>query len=167
MDRLEHLDQQSLLDRGIKGVLLDRDNTLTAWGSREISPARREWIERAKTHFALCIVSNTVKGSRLKAIGAELGIPVVARWGLGRKPFGGGIRAALRLTGTTPEETVIVGDQVFADILGGNRLGLFTVWVPPLNHHEFLSTMCMRGLERMALKHLGCAIPTRSEPEHG
>jgi len=167
VDRLEDLDQQMLLDRGIKGVLLDRDNTLTPWGSREVSPARREWIERAKAHFKLCIVSNTIKGKRLSAVGADLGLPVVARWGLGRKPFGGGIRAALKITGTRPAESVIVGDQIFADILGGNRVGLLTVWVPPLNQHEFVSTMCMRGAERLVLNHLDCEIPRRPETENG
>jgi uncharacterized protein len=167
LDRLENLDQQRLLDRGIKGVLLDLDNTLCPWGSREVSDGRREWVERAKRSFKLCIVSNTFKGKRLHAVGQDLSIPTVARWGLGRKPGGGGIRAALKIIGATPADSVIIGDQIFADILGGNRVGLLTVWIPPLDPHEFISTMCMRGAERFVLQRLGCEIPVQTEPEHG
>ena len=147
-------------------MLLDLDNTLCAWGNREVSDPRREWIERAKKNFRLCIVSNTFKGQRLCAVGEDLSIPTVARWGIGRKPFGGAIKAGLKITGTKASESVIIGDQIFADILGGNSAGLLTVWIPPLNQHEFISTMCVRGAERAVLKSLGCEIPVCSEPEH-
>lgn len=167
VDRLEHLDQQELLRRGIKGVLLDLDNTLCAWGQREISEPRRAWLEQAKRDFRLCIVSNTFKGGkRLCAVGADLGLPTVARWGLGRKPFAGGIKAALRTTGTAPAQTAIIGDQIFADILGGNRLGLLTVWIPPLDRSEFLTTQCIRGAERKVLERLGCEIPVCERQSH-
>ena len=167
VDRLESLDQQMLLDRGIKGVLLDLDNTLCPWGSREVTDPRRDWIEQAQGRFKLCIVSNTFKGRRLCAVGADLGLPTVARWGLGRKPFGGAIKAGLKITGTRPQETAIIGDQIFADILGGNSVGLLTVWIPPLDQREFISTMCVRGAERLLLKRLGCEIPVCSEPDNG
>lgn len=167
IDRLESLDQQELLDRGIKGVLLDLDNTLCPWGSHLVADSRRDWIKRAQANFKLCIVSNTIKGRRLCAVGADLGIPTVARWGLGRKPFGGGIQAGLKITGTRPEESAMIGDQIFADILGGNSAGLLTVWIPPLQPKEFVSTMCLRSAERLVLKRLGCEIPVCPEPEHG
>ena len=164
IDRLENLDQQMLLDRGIEGVLLDLDNTLCAWGRRDVTDPRREWLARAKDNFKLCIVSNTFKGGkRLCAVGADLGLATVARWGLGRKPFGGGIKAALKITGTSPERTAIIGDQIFADILGGNSVGLLTVWIPPLNQREFISTRCVRVAERVVLKRLGCEIPVCGE----
>lgn len=163
LDRLEHLDLQLLAERGIRALLLDLDNTLCTWGSRELSGPRREWVESARRRFRLCIVSNTVLGRRLRAVGADLQLPTVARWGVGRKPFAGAIRAGLKITGSAPQETAIVGDQVFADILGGNRLGLLTVWIPPLDPREFISTMCVRGAERLLLRHLGCTIPARQE----
>jgi HAD superfamily phosphatase (TIGR01668 family) len=166
IDRLENLDQQMLLDRGIKGMLLDLDNTLCPWGSREVSDPRREWIVRAKESFRLCIVSNTFKGKRLCAVGEDLSIPTVSRWGFGRKPFGGAIKAGLKITGTKACDSVIIGDQIFADILGGNSAGLMTVWIPPLNQREFISTMCVRGAERAVLKRLGCEIPLCPEPEN-
>ena len=163
VDRLEHLDLDDLYGRGRRGLLLDLDNTLCPWGSREVPPARRAWVQRARERFSVCIISNTIRGHRLNAVGADLGLPTVARWGLGRKPFPGGIRAALRLTGTRPEESAIVGDQIFADILGGNCLGLLTVWSLPLATREFPTTRCVRHLERVVLRKLGCVLPRREE----
>ena len=153
--RLEKVDQEELLRRGICGLLLDLDNTLCPWGSLEISPARREWVERAKQSFRVCIISNTFKSRRLRRVGEELGVPTVARWGLGRKPMPGGIRAALKVIGTTPGETAIIGDQLFADITGGNRMGLLTVWLPVIDRSEFFTTRAFRGLERWVLRRLG------------
>jgi len=159
VSRMEDLDQDDLWDRGIRGIVLDLDNTLCFWGGTEVSPGRRAWVERAKERFAVCILSNTYKSRRLRRVGEDLGLPALARWGLGRKPYRGGFRAALKLTGTRPEETVMIGDQVFADVLGGNRYGMLTVWVPKISAHEFISTRLVRGLERFVLRRLGCAIP--------
>jgi uncharacterized protein len=161
VDRMEHLDQDDLWNRGVRGIILDLDNTLCFWGNSDVSPERREWVEHARGRFKLCVLSNTIKYRRLQAVGELLGLPTVGRWGLGRKPFPGGIRVALKLMGTRPEESVIVGDQIFADVLGGNLNGLLTVWVPLLDTHEFFSTRLIRGLERRVLKRLGCPIPER------
>jgi HAD superfamily phosphatase (TIGR01668 family) len=159
VDRLEHLDQDELWVRGVRGIILDLDNTLCAWHSSEVSPERQAWVARARERFALCILSNTIKYRRLRRIGELLGIPTTGRWGLGRKPFRGGFRAALSLMGTTPETSAIVGDQLFADVLGGNLNGLVSVWVPVLDRREFFSTRLFRRLERRVLRRLGCTIP--------
>lgn len=154
-ERLENINLDALWAQGIRGLILDMDNTLCPWRSLEISPERKEWIARARQRFKLCILSNTVKFRRLRAVGKALDIPVLARWGLGRKPFKGGIQAALKLLGTKPHETALIGDQLFADVLGGNRQGLYTIWIPRLEKREFISTRLMRGLERWMLRRLG------------
>ncbi|MCE5237250.1 YqeG family HAD IIIA-type phosphatase [bacterium] len=165
VDRLEHLDQDDLWARGVRGLILDLDNTLCAWHSSEVSAERRAWVARARERFKLCILSNTIKFGRLRRVGDTLGIPTTGRWGLGRKPMPGGIRVALTLLGTQPQQTAIIGDQLFADVLGANLNGLLSVWVPVLDRREFFSTRLFRGLERRVLRRLGCAIPDRSPDE--
>lgn len=159
VDRLEHIDLDDLWQRGIRGIVLDLDNTLCTWHGNDVGPERLAWVERAKQRFSLCILSNTTKFRRLRRVGEQAGIPGIGRWGCGRKPFKGGFRDAMRITGTRPEATAMVGDQIFADILGGNRSGLLTVWIPKLDAHEFISTQLVRGLERRVLRRLGCDIP--------
>ena len=34
--------------------------------------------------------------------------------------------------GAAPEQTAIVGDQIFTDVLGGNRAGVATILVKPI-----------------------------------
>jgi len=60
----------------------------------------------------------------------------------------------MELLKTTPEETVVVGDQIFTDIFGGNRMGLYTVLVSPLSKREFIGTRFMRLAERIVLRKL-------------
>ena len=152
--RLEHIDQQALVEKGIRGLVIDLDNTLTPWRACEIAPERLDWIQQAKQRFAICLLSNTISGNRISRLGRELEVPAVGRFFLGRKPFAGGFRAALCHTGTTPQQTAMIGDQLVADILGGNRVGMYTILVRPLAPHEFFLTRLNRPLEAWCLARL-------------
>jgi predicted HAD superfamily phosphohydrolase YqeG len=47
----------------------------------------------------------------------------------------------------------MIGDQLFTDIVAGNRLGLYTILVNPLGSHEFIGTKVIsRNLERLVLR---------------
>jgi predicted HAD superfamily phosphohydrolase YqeG len=45
----------------------------------------------------------------------------------------------------------VIGDQLFTDVLGGNRLGLFTILVQPIDQREFIGTRLVRQVERRVL----------------
>lgn len=157
--RMEDLDQDDLWNRGIRGLIFDLDNTLCTWHGSEISEERMEWLQRAKLRFKMCILSNTFKYKRLKRVGDMIGIPGIGRWFCGRKPGRGGVCDALKIMGTKADESAIIGDQVFADVLAGNRCGLLTIWIPRLDPCEFISTRAIRGIERIVLQRLGCEVP--------
>ncbi|NLG84034.1 MAG: YqeG family HAD IIIA-type phosphatase [Firmicutes bacterium] len=143
------LEPETLRAQGIKGLILDLDNTLVEWGS-EIVPAELvAWVDRfKKAGFKLCIVSNAVP-QRVEAVAETLGIPGLPQ---ATKPFKTSFKRALAILGTAPEETAVIGDQLFTDILGGNRMDLYTIWTPPLSETEFLSTRAVRRLERLVVK---------------
>ena len=147
---LEEVDLDWLAERGVKGVLVDVDNTLVPWKSREVSEAKKEWIARAKERFGgVCLLSNTIFGKRLKYLGETLGLAYVSRWGLGRKPSSGGLRAALAILGVEPSQAVMIGDQIFADVWAGKNGGVTTVLVDPEDpEKEFPSTRALRIFER-------------------
>ncbi len=143
------IDLAALRARGIRGVILDLDNTIVPWGAREVGVRLPTWIAAAQAaDLRLCIVSNN-RGSRVTAIANRLGLPVVT-WAL--KPRRRAIRRALVVMGTTPDATALVGDQVFTDILGGNRLGLHTILVRPQSHREFILTRLVRLVERLLVQ---------------
>jgi HAD superfamily phosphatase (TIGR01668 family) len=71
------------------------------------------------------------------------------------KPRRKGYRLALARMGTAPEQTAFVGDQIFTDVLGGNRMGLYTILVPPLSKREFMGTrLISRRLEQLLFFYL-------------
>ena len=51
----------------------------------------------------------------------------------------------------TIEETVVIGDQLFTDVLGGNRLGFYTILVVPVAQTDGFWTRFNRQMERVAL----------------
>jgi HAD superfamily phosphatase (TIGR01668 family) len=143
------LDLGELRRVGIRGIIFDLDNTLVEWKQDNLSPEVMELITRFKGEgFQMCILSNALE-NRVEAVAKILDIPYVSRAVKPRKtPF----RKALEIMGTTPDETAVVGDQLFTDILGGNRMELYTIWTPPLSSTEFLSTRAVRKLERLVVK---------------
>ena len=58
----------------------------------------------------------------------------------------------MKLLNTNTHNTAVIGDQLFTDVLGGNRLGLFTILVTPVSEKEFIWTRIVRKLERIVLK---------------
>ena len=143
------LDLEELKKVGIRGVIFDLDNTLVEWKKDTLDPEVITLIERFKTEgFKLCILSNALE-HRVENVAKILDVPYVSRAVKPRKsPF----RKALEIMGTAPEATAVVGDQLFTDILGGNRMELYTIWTPPLSPTEFLSTRAVRKLERLVIK---------------
>jgi HAD superfamily phosphatase (TIGR01668 family) len=70
------------------------------------------------------------------------------------KPRRRAFRRALHIMELTSQETAVIGDQIFTDVLGGNRLGLYTILVTPISEKEFIWTRLMRKLERFVLNYL-------------
>jgi len=45
----------------------------------------------------------------------------------------------------------MVGDQIFTDVYGGNRLNMFTILVKPIHHREGLFIRLKRFPEKLVL----------------
>jgi HAD superfamily phosphatase (TIGR01668 family) len=144
------IDPAALAAAGVRGLVLDIDNTIAAWDSTEVRPDIREWLQCAKRHLSVCLLSNSSKTRRLKTLQETLGIPVVQTFPLG-KPRRKAYLLALAKTGTAPQETVMIGDQLFTDIFGANRAGLRSILVAPLGDNEFIGTKVTRLVEALAL----------------
>lgn len=138
-----------LYKAGIRGILFDLDNTIISRNADVFSTEVSSWLkEILNNNFKACIISNN-NAKRVYKLAGELDLPAIC-YAIKprRKPF----RQALELLGTCPEQTAVVGDQVFTDILGGNRLGMFTILVMPMNGKEFWATrLISRQLEKYVL----------------
>lgn len=141
-----------LKDLGLKGVIFDLDNTIVRRDSLNAPPEILKLItELREEGFKMGIVSNNSR-RRVGTIAAEMDMPAVHR---AVKPLAGPFRRALKLLGTSPRETALVGDQIFTDILGGNMAGLYTILVVPMQGKEFWGTrLISRHLEKIVLARL-------------
>jgi HAD superfamily phosphatase (TIGR01668 family) len=143
------IDPTTLVQQGIRAVLLDLDNTLVPWQRMDVPEVIRHWVEAMKqTGLRLCLVSNTRRRRRLEVISKELGIAYVPK---AFKPRRYGLRQALEQLGTAPQQAVMIGDQIFTDVWGGNRMGMRTILVLPMARREFIGTKVSRLLERILL----------------
>ncbi|MGE5552806.1 MAG: YqeG family HAD IIIA-type phosphatase [Betaproteobacteria bacterium] len=148
------IDLERLWAKGIRGIVLDVDNTLCAWewGRATVAQPVAAWVEKAKTvGFGLCIISNG-RPARVAGVAEQVGVPFIAR---ARKPFRRGFRHALKLLGTDPGATAMVGDQLLTDVLGGNRMGFHTILVAAISPREFAGTKASRLLESLIRRRLG------------
>ncbi len=140
-----------LRERRLRGLLVDVDNTLMPRNETIPGTRVREWVfALRRADIPLLVISNNW-GSRVKTIARELDLEVIAPAG---KPFKPAYAKGLDLLGLPAAETAIVGDQVFTDILGGNRAGLASVLVPPLGTVDLVHTKALRVLERALLRRL-------------
>ncbi len=152
VDSVLKLRPQTLTACGIRGLVLDLDNTLLPWGEEEFPRGLLAWLGEVRlAGLAACVVSNN-KRRRVERLASALGVSWIHGAG---KPRGRGFRAAMAIMGTAPRETAVVGDQIFTDVFGGNRLGLFTVLVTPMSNREFPGTRLVRLVEWLVLRRLG------------
>ncbi|MDQ0286513.1 HAD superfamily phosphatase (TIGR01668 family) [Desulfofundulus luciae] len=155
--KLFDIDPAELQKKGIRAILLDLDNTIVPRDQDCCPDEIMQWIKKAKKHgFKLCIVSNN-SPARVQALASSLAIPAVYRAVKpARRPF----IQAMKLLGVTPGQTAVIGDQIFTDVLGGNRLGLYTILVVPLPGREFWATrLFSRRLEKVVLRRLARKMP--------
>ena len=142
---------EELKQLNIKAFILDLDNTVTEWNSNEITQEVQEWFLRIKeAGFKACILSNNGQ-QRIIKVAETLGIPFISR---ARKPRRRAFYRAVTLMDVEINEAAVIGDQIFTDILGGNRAGLFTVLVRPINRREFVGTKVSRFAEFFVLRRL-------------
>ncbi len=143
------VDLDKLKERQISGLLVDIDNTLVPWGEPQMEEAFVDWVKRAlQEGFQICLVSNA-KHDRAQSFADLLGIPAV---GMALKPLGRAFRRGMALLGLAPNQVAVIGDQLFTDVFGGNRLGLYTILINPLSTNELDTTKLMRRIERSLLE---------------
>ena len=67
------------------------------------------------------------------------------------KPGRRGYEKAMEVMGTVPESTFFVGDQLFTDVWGAKKAGIFTWLVKPIHPKEEIQIVLKRCLERIVL----------------
>lgn len=114
---------------GAKAVLLDVDNTLTTHDAPDLTDGVKGWLAaRQAEGFTLLIVSNN-RAERVAPFADKIRLPYYAH---ARKPLPFGFCAAAKQAGVNRKECVVIGDQLFTDMLGANLAGIPSVLLEPI-----------------------------------
>ena len=136
-------------EQGIKNIILDIDNTLALHNVGEVYEGISPWLQSLKDEgFGLIILSNN-KEPRIAPFAEKIGLEYE---GKGGKPLKRGYSNILKNKNWSACETASVGDQIFTDILGANRLKITSVFVDPIAPEKKLFFKFKRALEKPILK---------------
>ena len=134
---------------GVKGILLDVDNTLEPYENPAPTEKVLLWFKSLKERgITAAIVSNNNK-ERIDIFNKDLCLPAYAK---AKKPFKKRLIQAMAELGTVPNETVFMGDQIFTDVWAARNAGVRAILVPPIKDKTDVFTKFKRLLERPILK---------------
>ncbi len=126
---LPNLPHQHFLEKNLKAIILDVDKTLLAGRQLVLHKSVIDWVTMAQADLKLYIISNNPSKYRIESVGNQLGIPFSFGASKPRKESLLKVIDKLKLNA---QQVAIIGDRIFTDVLGGNRVGLYTVLVKPI-----------------------------------
>lgn len=146
------IDLNSLKKEGIDGLICDIDNTIVPWSEDSVIEEVTDWFAEIERHgFKICLVSNGTD-KRVKYFSNELSLPAI---GQAVKPAKRAFKLAQKMLELRDDQIAVVGDQIFTDVYGGNRIGFRTILVDPMSDKELFTTKFMRSLENLVFKRRG------------
>ena len=133
----------------IKALILDVDNTLIDFNKKMLDGVE-EWCKNLKKQgIKLFIVSNSNKKTKVEMVAKKLELPYIH---FATKPFKRGFKKAAKMLQEKNENIAVVGDQIFTDVIGGNRCKMFSILVEPIEKKDLLVTKIKRPLENYIIK---------------
>lgn len=151
LDKVTDITVSLLQKYNIDSLILDVDNTLSTHHGQILTDGLEEWLEKMRdSGIKLTILSNS-KAKRVEPFAKKIGLDYIS---MGLKPLPFGYLRAVKALGSKRKNTAIVGDQIFTDIIGGNTVGVNTVWLTPIEPEPMLSFRIRRKLESYLTKWL-------------
>ena len=162
------IDFKKYYDEGYRGIVFDIDNTLVPHGKMGDDELKVFIDGLREIGFKLMLVSNNSR-ERNDRFAVPLGLEYIHKAG---KPGSKGYIKAYSRMKLIPQQVLCVGDQLFTDILGGNRAGMHTILVNPIDPAEEIQIILKRKLEapilfcyRKKLDKVGVSHPDHRMPE--
>lgn len=141
------IDFAELYKKGFRGVIFDIDNTLVEHGKDADERAKQLFKELRALGFESCLLSNNNE-ERVLRFNKDIQTHAIFK---AAKPGGKNYRRAMELMGTDINDTVFIGDQLFTDVWGAKRLGIYNILVSPIDKKEEIQIVLKRYLEKIVL----------------
>ena len=144
------IDYDKLKNKNIKCLLYDLDNTCIGFKEKLPTKELEELFkELTKKGFKVIIFTN----ARQKRVVPFVKLHIICH-ASSRKPFKKNFKKIMKQYRLAKEEICIIGDQLFTDILGGNKVGINTCLVNPLTEEDLIFTKIFRMLEKLCFNRM-------------
>ena len=144
LNKVQDITIQFLIENKIKALILDVDNTLIDY-YKNLSDDVIEWSHSLQGQgIKMYILSNTNKKEKVEKVANSLEIPYKL---FARKPSKRGFMKIQKEIKIEPENIGVVGDQIFTDVIGGDRCNMFTILVDPVTPKDYWYTAWKRPIE--------------------
>ena len=135
----------------IKALILDVDNTLIDY-YKNLSEDVVKWAKELQEQgIKMYILSNTNKKEKVETVAKKLEIPYI---NFAKKPSKKGFIKVKEELKLEPRNIGVVGDQIFTDVIGGNRCKMYTILVDPVTPKDYWYTAWKRPIENMIKRNL-------------
>ena len=143
-NKVEEITIEFLNKNKIKALILDIDNTLIDY-SKIMTSSVENWAKNLKGQgVKIYILSNSNKKKKVENIAKILDVPYIY---FGKKPLKMGFKKAKKELKEDSKNIAVVGDQIFTDVIGGNRCKMITIIDEPINEKEYWYTKWKRQIE--------------------
>jgi HAD superfamily phosphatase (TIGR01668 family) len=146
--RLHDISLAELEAVGIRGLIVDLDNTLLGFRETEMAAEHLGWVAEAHDRGMRIVMLSNNFSTRVTTIAAQIGVESIPN---ALKPLPFGFVRAVRHLNMPRRAIAVVGDQLFTDVLGGKICGLYTILTEPIESKDFPITRMFRFFERMML----------------
>lgn len=146
------INYEKLIDRGIKCLLFDLDNTISPVGVKKPSKKTKELFDELKQMGFKVIIFSNSGSKRLEPFKEELQVEVHPN---SLKPLKRNFLKIMDKYEFADSEVAIIGDQFLTDIIGGNKVGITTILVNPIGIKDFFFTKINRMREKRIINKLG------------
>lgn len=134
-------------EKGYRGIIFDIDNTLVPHNAGPDKRVVHFMKQLKKIGYEICLLSNN-KEPRVASFNAPLQVHYIFK---ADKPSKKGYMRAMEIMGTDTKNTLFVGDQLFTDVWGAKRTGIFSILVKPIHPKEEIQIVLKRRLEKPIL----------------
>lgn len=146
--RVTDITPEMLRKLGIKGLILDIDNTLAKHNNPRPAKGVTEWLEcMRRNNIRLVILSNNFY-SRVKMFAEHLGVDYI--YGA-KKPFRKSYQLAAMKMRLPKHALAAVGDQIFTDVLGANLFKIKMLYTMPIDNPSSLVYKLRKSLKEFFL----------------
>ena len=146
-DATYDIDFEAFYQKGYRAVIFDIDNTLVPHGAPADARSIALFQKLRTIGYQTMVLSNN-KEPRVKSFAEQVGTNYIYK---ANKPSTKNYNKAMQDMGTNQQNTLFVGDQLFTDVWGAKRAGIYSILVKPIHPKEEIQIVIKRFFEKIVL----------------